>query len=274
MQIDAHQHFWRYKESMQWITPAMSAIRKDFLPADLWPLLKTNGIDGCIAVQAEQTKDETMFLLQLAEMNPFIKGVVGWVDLRAENINTQLADYSQHSKLKGFRHVLQSESPDFMLTKDFIKGISALKEFNFTYDLLIFPEQLAAAVSLVKQFPYQPFVIDHLAKPGIKEGTINQWATGIKSIAAYENVYCKISGLVTEADWHKWKRADFIPYLDIVIEAFGTGRIMYGSDWPVCLLAASYEQVMGIVREYFSSFSNTEQQALFGENASRFYQVS
>ena len=240
MRIDAHQHFWQYKESMDWITPAMSVIRKDFLPVDLSPLLKENGIDGCIAVQADQTANETLFLLEQSEKNSFIKGVVGWVDLRAENIVKQLSDYGQQSKLKGFRYVLQNEAPGFMLSTDFVRGIAALKAFNFTYDLLVFPHHLPAALDLVKQFPQQAFVIDHIAKPKIKEGAIARWGEDIAAIAKHENVYCKISGMVTEADWTEWKQADFIPYLDIITNAFGTGRIMYGSDWPVCLWAGSY----------------------------------
>lgn len=274
MPIDAHQHFWNYTDRMHWITPAMSAIRRNFLPAHLAPLLKQNEMDGCIAVQADQTAAETVFLLELAEENDFIKGVVGWVDLYAENITEQLSDYSQYTKLKGFRHVLQSETPDFMLHAHFVRGIGALNTFNFTYDLLILPEHLPAALALVKQFPQQPFVIDHIAKPNIKECVTDGWRQGIKALAEHENVYCKISGMVTEADWQAWEQDNFVPYLDIITEAFGTARIMYGSDWPVCLVAASYGDVTNIVNKYFSSFSNTEQQAIFGGNACRFYHLS
>ena len=274
MRIDAHQHFWRYADSMGWITPAMSVIQKDFLPADLSPLLKENGIDGCIAVQADQTREETNFLLELAGKHSFIKGVIGWIDLRAENITEQLARYSLHNKLKGFRHVLQSETPGYMLHPDFVRGIAALNAFNFTYDLLIFPQHLQAALTLVKQFPKQSFVIDHIAKPNIKGGLMDTWKDDIAAIAKHANVYCKISGLVTEADWVNWKQADFIPYLDIITENFGTDRIMFGSDWPVCLVAASYKDVTGIAEKYFSSLSNSEQLVIFGGNANQFYHLS
>ena len=274
MRIDAHQHFWRYTDSMTWITPAMSAISKDFLPAHLEPLLVQHNIDGCVAVQADQTIAETEFLLQLAEENSFIRGVVGWVDLRAANLAAQLSDYRKYPKLKGFRHVLQNESPEFMLAPDFINGLSALQPFGFTYDMLVYPEHLPSVLQLLKQFPEQAFVIDHLAKPSIKDGRIDNWETNIRAIAAHENVYCKVSGMVTEGDWQEWKTEDFIPFLDIVTESFGTGRLMYGSDWPVCLVAASYGEVMGIVRKYFSGFSETEQAAVFGNNANRFYYLS
>jgi L-fuconolactonase len=231
-------------------------------------------MDGCILVQADQTAVETEFLLQLAEENSFIQGVVGWVDLRSANITALLTDYSKYPKLKGFRHVLQNESPEFMLAPDFINGLAALQPFGFTYDMLVYPEHLPVVLQLLKQFPEQAFVIDHLAKPSIKDRRIDNWETNIRAIAAHENVYCKISGMVTEADWKEWKTEDFTPFLDIVTESFGTGRLMYGSDWPVCLLAASYGEIVGVVRNYFSGFSETEQAAVFGNNANGFYHLS
>ncbi len=273
MRIDAHQHFWNYSDSMTWITPAMSVIAKDFLPRYLQSLLAVNSIDGCVAVQAEQTTGETDFLLELARNNSFIKGVVGWTDLRAPNIIERLAAYTQNKKLKGFRHVLQVEAPEYMLHPDFMRGIGALETFGFTYDILVFPGHLEAVLELVKKFPGQPFVLDHMAKPNIREAEIDEWKKNIMSIAQCENVYCKISGMVTEADWQKWKPEDFIPYMDCIIESFGTDRIMYGSDWPVCLVAASYNEVIGIVEQYFSSFSENEQKAVFGENAKKFYHL-
>ena len=274
MRIDAHQHFWHYRDSMTWITPAMSAIAKDFLPADLAPLLAGKLIGGCVAVQAEQTTYETDFLLELAKNNLFIKGVVGWTDLRAPNITEQLNAYAENPTLKGFRHVLQSEAPEFMLHPDFLRGMGALQSFGFTYDILVFPEHLQTVLALVKKFPGQPFVLDHIAKPNIQEAEIDEWKKNIRAIAQCENVYCKISGMVTEADWQKWKQEDFIPYLDSIIEFFGTARIMYGSDWPVCLVAASYDDVIGIAEKYFCSFSENEQKAVFGENAKKFYHLS
>lgn len=274
MRIDAHQHFWRYNPVQhEWIDDAMAVIRKDFLPTDLRPVLQENNVDGCIAVQADQTEAETNFLIDLANENNFIKGVVGWVDLRAENIVERLAHYKQFNSVKGFRHVLQGEEPSFMLQPNFLRGIAALKEFNYTYDILIFPKHLSAAIELVQQNPNQQFVIDHIAKPYIKAGLIDEWKKDITAIAQFENVHCKISGMVTEADYLSWKSADFIPYLDAVVTAFGTKRIMFGSDWPVCLVAASYQQMLQIVQQYFSTFSIAEQQDFFGNNAASFYHV-
>ena len=218
--IDSHQHFWEYEPVKHgWIDDAMSVIRKDFLPADLQPILQENNIDGCIAVQADQTIAETDFLLLLQKENSFIKGVVGWVDLRTPNIEERLAHYKQFPAVKGFRHVLQGEAPEFMLQPDFLRGIAALKAFDFTYDILIFTKHLPAAIELVKQFPDQPFIIDHIAKPYIKAGLIEEWQKDIKAIAQYRNVHCKISGMVTEADHKLWNKADFTPYLDAVVDA-------------------------------------------------------
>jgi L-fuconolactonase len=272
--IDAHQHFWHYEPvKHSWINDEMAAIRKDFMPADLQLVLKENGIEGCVAVQADQTAAETDFLLQLSNENDFIKGIAGWVDLRSENIEERLAYYSQFKKIKGFRHILQGEEPEFMLQSSFVHGIAALQKFNFTYDILIFPKHLAAALQLVKQFPDQPFVIDHIAKPFIKDGLINEWKIGMEALAQYPNVQCKISGMVTEADMRNWKQTDFTPYLDVVTAAFGINRIMYGSDWPVCLSAGSYAAVINIVKDYFSSFSADEQNSFFRKNATEFYHL-
>ncbi|MCW3086659.1 MAG: amidohydrolase 2 [Sediminibacterium sp.] len=274
MRIDAHQHFWYYAETMSWITEDLHTIRKDFLPADLEPLLRKHSMDGCIAVQADHSRAETAFLLEQADAYEFIKGVVGWVDLRSEDIDQQLARYSHHPKLKGFRHVLQSEEPAFMLQPAFTKGIGALGAFGFTYDLLLFPEHLEAALTLVKKFPGQPFVVDHLAKPSIRSGEIDNWQKNIKALAACDNVYCKVSGMVTEADWQHLHYEVFVPYLAAVTEAFGTKRLLFGSDWPVCLVAAGYEEMISIPERYFAPFSAAEQAMIFGENARHFYHVS
>ena len=272
--IDSHQHFWQYNAvKHDWIDDAMAVIRKDFLPADLQSILQQHNIDGCIAVQADQTEDETNFLLALQQENDFIKGIVGWVDLRAKNITDRLAYYKHFNIVKGFRHVLQGEAPEFMLQQNFVNGIAALQAFDFTYDILIFPNHLPAAITLVKKFPEQKFVIDHIAKPYIKEGLIGEWKHAMKNIAQYPNVYCKISGMVTEADQQLWKPEDFTPYLDAAVDAFGTNRTMFGSDWPVCLAAASYTAMMDIVKDYFSSFSDTEQNNFFGNNAAAFYKL-
>jgi L-fuconolactonase len=274
--IDSHQHFWKFDPVRDsWITSDMHVIQKDFLPKNLQPLLAKNGFDGCVAVQANQSIAETNFLLELAAENDFIKGVVGWVDLQSTDIIDQLQQWKQYKKLKGFRHVLQGEiDRSFMLQPAFKKGIAALKQFDFTYDLLIHNDQLKYIPDFVNAFPEQKFVIDHLAKPDIKNDNIDQWEQDMMAVAQFENVYCKISGMVTEADWTNWKQADFIPFMDVVAEAFGQDRIMFGSDWPVSLLAASYDEVVGIVEEYFSSFTNDEQHKFFSLNAAKFYNLS
>jgi len=273
MKIDAHQHFWKYnKESHGWINDEMAAIRKDFFPGDLLPELSSNGIEGTVLVQVDQTEEENTFMLGLAEHNDFIKGVVGWVDLRSDKIESRLEYYQSKEKFCGFRHIVQGE-PDvnFMLGKAFQNGISLLEKYGFTYDILIFPTQLEAALKLVKTFPNQKFVIDHLAKPYIKKGEVEPWGKLMTEIAKYENVYCKVSGMVTEADFHNWKYENFIPYLDVVANSFGTSRIMFGSDWPVCLLGGSYSKVKGVTDNYFNAFSENEKKNIFGENAIRFY---
>ena len=273
--IDAHQHFWQFDPVRDsWITEEMAVIQRDFLPGDLEPMLKENGIDGCVVVQSAQSEAENTFQLANAENHDFIKGVVGWVDLWAENVEERLDAFSQFPKLKGFRYVLQgAEDPAIMLQPDFKRGIDKLKKFGYTYDILIFPNQLKPSREFVAAFPDQPFVVDHLAKPHIKEKKIDEWKKDIKEVAAHENVYCKISGMVTEADWQHWKREDLRPYIDVVVEAFGTKRIMFGSDWPVCLVAASYNETIDIVKDYFSSFSKDEQELFFGGNATSFYKL-
>jgi L-fuconolactonase len=273
--IDAHQHFWHYEPVRHnWINDEMAIIRKDFMPADLEPVLQANGIEGCVAVQADQTEKETAFLLELSAANDFIKGVVGWIDLRSPGLEERLAHYSAYKKLKGFRHILQGEEPSFMLQPDFTRGIGLLNKYHFTYDILVYPKHLAAATQLVQQFPDQAFVIDHIAKPFIKDGLIDEWKKNMLSVASHPNVHCKISGMVTEADMRKWKPADFEPYLDVVTGCFGVHRLMYGSDWPVCLAAGAYESVIGIVKKYFAGFSDHEQQLLFGKNAAAFYHLT
>ncbi len=273
--IDAHHHFWEFEPVRDsWITDEMKVIKKDFLPGDLYPLLQQNNFDGCVAVQANQSEEENRFLIELANGNDFIKGVVGWVDLKSNDIEKKLEHYKQFKILKGFRHVLQGE-PDrkFMLNPHFMKGISVLKKNNFTYDILIYTDQLPYINKLVAQYPEQKFVIDHLAKPDIKEKSIDEWKTDICAVAKHENVHCKISGLVTEADWIHWEQHDFVPYLDTIVEAFGTNRIMFGSDWPVCLVAATYKNVVEVAENYFFSFSASEQDKFFRANAIQFYNL-
>lgn len=273
--IDAHQHFWKFDPLRDsWINEDMKVIQRDFLPSDLEPLLQKNNFAGSVVVQSDQSEEENAFHLTNAEKFDFIKGIVGWVDLQAPNIKDRLEYYSQFKKMKGFRHVLQSEPQrDLMLKPAFMNGIGFLKQYNFTYDILIFENQLQYVPSFVAAFPGQAFVIDHIAKPLIKGGDISDWKAGIAAVAQFENVHCKISGMVTEAGWNDWKKEDFKPYLDAVLEAFGINRIMFGSDWPVCLVAGNYEEVAGIVEDYFSSFSQEEQDKVFALNATRFYNL-
>lgn len=275
MRIDSHQHFWKYHPVKEaWINEEMKVIQRDFLPADLLPLLEAKCMDGCVSVQADQSEEETLFLLELAKENDFIKGVVGWIDLRAGNLEARLEYFSQYKKLKGFRHIVQGESEvDFLLREDFCNGISQLAKYNFTYDLLILPKHLPYATALIKRFPEQSFVIDHLAKPDFKQIDFAVWEKGIRAIATCPNVMCKVSGLVTEADWNNWKKTDFTYCLDVVTEAFGMDRLLFGSDWPVSLLAASYVESCDIVEHYFSKFSNEEQDKFWGANAIEFYNL-
>ncbi len=273
--IDSHQHFWKYHPVKDaWISDDMKIIQRDFLPKDLEPILKENQIDGCIAVQADQSEEETHFLLELAQNNNFIKGVVGWVDLRSADLESRLDYFSRFEKLKGFRHIAQAEpDDDFLLGDDFCKGIAQLEKYNFTYDILILPKHLPYAVEFVKRFPIQKFVIDHLAKPDFKNQEFSDWEKGIKSIAKCENVYCKVSGLVTEGDWNDWTESDYTYCLDVVTESFGSNRLLFGSDWPVCLLAANYKQTTKIVANYFSKFPETDQEQFWSGNALRFYNI-
>lgn len=272
--IDSHQHFWKFDPIRDsWIDESMLKIQRDFLPEDLLPLLSQNKFLGCVAVQASQSEEETNFLLDLASKNDFIKGVVGWVDLRAENISERLNHFSQYEKLKGFRHVVQGEPDDFMFGKEFRNGIAALKQFDFTYDILIFHRQLPAAIDLVKSFPDQAFVIDHIAKPDIKSGEITSWKKGIEEIARFKNISCKISGMVTEADWNSWKPSDLKPYLDVIFENFPADKILFGSDWPVCNVAADYNNVVKTLEDYISKFSTEDQNKIWSENAKAFYKL-
>ncbi|MES2891814.1 MAG: amidohydrolase family protein [Bacteroidota bacterium] len=273
--IDAHQHFWQFDPVRDnWITDDMEVLQQDFLPDDLHPLLQVNDFDGCVVVQSDQSEKEDEFQLLNAEAFDFIRGIVGWVDLQAEDVEDRLAYYHSFKKMKGFRHVLQGEADRALMLKPaFRNGISKLNKFHFTYDLLIHPDQVGYAAALVQQFPDQRFVVDHLAKPFIKSGDITAWDADIRKLAKFENVSCKISGLVTEADWAHWKLEDFAPYLDVALQAFGTKRVMFGSDWPVCQLAASYEQVLEVVSAYFAGFTEHERELFFGINATKFYHL-
>lgn len=274
MRIDSHQHFWKFDPIRDaWIDASMEKIARDFLPEDLKPLLDQSKIDGCVAVQADQSETETDFLLDLAGRYDFVKGVVGWVDLRSPQLSERLEHYCNNSFFKGVRHIVQAEKDGFMLQESFLKGIQQLKDFNLTFDILIFPHQLEEAVALVKKNPEQAFVLDHIAKPYIKDKKIDQWAKHINQLAVHQNVYCKLSGLLTEADWNHWQEEDFTAYLTVIMEAFGTDRLMYGSDWPVCLLAGSYPHVVRIVENFISSLSTVDQKKIMGQNAHHFYNL-
>ena len=274
MTIDSHQHFWKYTPAeYPWMKPEWP-IRRDFLPPDLAPLLRAAGLDGCVAVQAQQTVAEARWLLSLADAHPIIKGVVGWVDLQSDRVEEQLAELARHPRFVGVRHVVQDEPDDnFMLRPAFQRGIGKLRQFNLAYDLLVFPKQLPAAIQLVANFPEQRFVLDHIAKPFIRDGTISPWREQIRELAKAPNVWCKVSGMVTEAKWDGWRAEDFRPYLDVVFAAFGAERLMFGTDWPVATLAGSYEQVHRLAADYTRGLSAEARGRFFGGAASEFYRL-
>lgn len=275
MRIDSHQHFWLYRpETHAWITGAMAVLQRDFLPADLEPLLRAEGFDGCVAVQAAQSLDETRFLLRLADESPFVKAVVGWVDLLSPDLPARLEALAPHPRLRGIRHIAQDEPDDAWLARpDVVRGVGTLRRFGLTYDILVYARQLPAALALARALPDQPFVVDHLAKPEIRAGRLAPWREDIRRLAELPHVQCKLSGLVTEASWDAWTPADLRPYLEVALEAFGPSRLMVGSDWPVCLLAADYPTVLGVAREFIRSLSPGEQAAVLGGNAARFYGI-
>jgi L-fuconolactonase len=274
MRIDAHQHFWNYdSERFDWINDDMAALRRNFLPEDLYPILQASQIDGCIAVQAEEHLRETAFLLELCEDHPWVLGVVGWAELAQDNLDEILDQWSNYSKLLGFREVLQSKEPEYMLRKEFIRGIHKLGQRGYTYDLLTYPNQLPAALQLVDACPNQFFVIDHLSKPDIKAGDWKAWKKSLQPFSERELVYAKVSGLVTEADWKKWSPADLFPYLEITLELFGPKRLLFGSDWPVCLVAGQYKEVLGVIESFADQLSAHEKEALFGGTAQEFYKI-
>ena len=274
MIIDSHQHFWNYDPIRDsWIDDSMSIIRKNFLPKDLEPILIENGVDGCIAVQADQSELETQFLIDCACSNSFIKGVVGWVDLTSKNIDNRLNHFSSNPSFKGVRHIVQAEKKNYLLRKDVQNGISKLKEYNLTFDLLIYPHQIMNAVELVKKFSDQTFILDHIAKPNISKPVSDEWKYGIKLLSENHNVSCKISGMVTETNNFKFNNNDFIPFLDVIFNCFGSERIMFGSDWPVCLVAASYNQTIKIIHNYLENCSKKIKDDIMGNNAVKIYNL-
>ncbi len=275
MRVDAHQHFWIYQpEEYGWIDDSMATLRRDFLPHDLQTELENCSFHASVAVQARQTLEETRWLLELAQHSPQIIGVVGWVDLRSPDVRSQLREFASNPKFVGVRHIVQSEPDDrFLLQPEFLRGIAALAEFDLAYDILIYTKHLSVAAEFVERFPRQRFVLDHLAKPPIKSGQIEAWAKGIRRLAALPNVFCKLSGLVTEADWQNWLPQQIAPYLEVAFEAFGPARLMIGSDWPVCLVAAKYAGALGVVQDYLLGQSIEVRDAVLGGNAQRFWRL-
>ncbi len=276
MIIDAHHHLWKFNEAdYAWMDKSMSILKKDYLPADLEKQLGGTDVVGTVVIQARQNLDETRWLLEMAGRYPFIKGVVGWFDLCSENLQAQLNEFTDDPRLVGARHVIHDEpDDDFMLRPAFIKGMEKLVRYSLSYDLLLFPKHLQRAFELVSLFPDQRFVLDHLSKPFIKAGMLDPWREEIGALASQPNVWCKISGMVTEADHEHWKYEDFIPYLDTVIEAFGTDRIMLGSDWPVCRLAGEYDQIMDIPVRYFNDLDPTDREKIFSLNCIKCYELT
>jgi L-fuconolactonase len=272
--IDSHQHFWEYHpQEYPWIKSDWP-IRRSFGPADLKPLLESVGLDGCVGVQARQTIAETQWLLDLAREHPFIKGVVGWVDLQSPEVSEQVGQFSANEKFVGVRHVVQDEPDDrFMLREAFLRGISELRQFGLAYDLLVFPKQLPSAIELAGKFPEQRFVLDHLAKPLIRDQVLEPWRSQLRALAKFPNVYCKLSGMVTEAKWRQWRSADFQPYLETAWEYFGEDRLMIGSDWPVCLLSGDYKETMAIALDFLKQFNDETRNKVLCTNTVQFYQL-
>jgi L-fuconolactonase len=275
MQVDTHVHFWKYnKERDGWITDNMRILQQDYLPQTISSTLKRNDIDGCIAVQASQAEVETLFLMELSKTHDIIKGVVGWVDLQKENIEERLRYFSQYPIIKGWRHVVQAEPNDFLLRKNFQHGVQALQHYGYTYDILIYHHQLKPAVEFVSRFPEQKFIIDHCAKPDVSNKKIDEWKSLMQEIAKHPNVYCKLSGLFTEAKWKQWSPNEFYPYLDVVFDTFGTNRLIFGSDWPVILLSGIYVQWKSLLEKYMENFGEEEREKVFGSNAIQFYNLN
>lgn len=274
MTIDSHVHFWKYdKKRDAWITNRMKVLQQDYLPEHIALTLKRNHVDAVIAVQADQSELETHFLVEMSKTHDWIRGVVGWIDLQNENIAERLEYFSQYAIIKGWRHIVQGEEDSFMYRESFRNGISMLQSFNYAYDILIYHHQLKAAIDLVSAFPDQKFVIDHCAKPGIKEKKMEEWKMYINEIAGNQNVYCKVSGLFTETAWKTWSPAEFYPYLEVIFNAFGTDRLLYGSDWPVLLLSGAYVQWKSLLEKYMENFKEDDQLKIFGLNAIQFYNL-
>ena len=275
MIVDSHQHFWQVgRFDYPWMSPEVEVLCRDYLPLALASVLNRNGVDKTIVVQASNSVAETRWLLDLAGQNSFIGGVVGWVDLKSDEVARQLDEFTTHPKFKGVRHLVESEPADDWLTqKGVIRGLHELSSRGLSYDLLVYIRHLKHARTVVEKCPELRFVIDHLAKPPIASGEIEEWAHELKTLAAFPNVSCKLSGLVTEANWTNWSVEDLRPYVEIALEYFGPTRMMFGSDWPVCLLAGSYDRVLGAAQSLLAEFSEEDRTLIFSENASRFYRI-
>lgn len=272
--IDTHVHFWNYHPVKDaWINEDMGVIRKDFAPKNLMRVYSELQIEGCIAVQASQTEDENKFLLDLAAQSDLIKGIVGWIDLKDDNLTDRLNYWHNFKLIKGWRHILQAEKPDFFKQKDFISGLKALKDYQYTYDLLIYHNQFPELLDLVAQIPDQALVLDHCGKPDVKQQNLKTWANHLKILAQNPNVYCKISGLLAEADWKNWTEKEIFNCFDVVFEHFTPQRVLYGSDWPVMLISRPYDVWFKLVYKYTQQFTQKEQKLIFGENAKAFYRL-
>jgi len=273
MRIDSHQHFWRYEPAhYPWIGERMGVLKRDYLPEELEPLLRASGFDGTVVVQAQQARAETEWLLELADAHDFIRGVVGWVDLCSEGVSAELARLARRPKLVGLRHIVHDEpDDDFLLRADFRRGLARLGEHGLVYDLLLFPKHLERARRVVEELPDQPFVLDHISKPFIRDGLVSPWREDLRRLAAFPNVSCKLSGMVTEARWDAWRPEDLDPYLDVVLEAFGASRLMIGSDWPVCTLAGDYARTMAVVVDWAARLPPADRSGILGWNAARIY---
>lgn len=273
MFIDTHQHFWKYNDlEYGWIDD--DVLKRDFLPTDLKPILKRNKFDGCIAVQARQTEEETEWLLSFAKEYDFIKGVTGWIDLCADNLSERLDYFSQYEDLKAYRHVVHDEPDDhFIIRPEFVKGIKSLVERGIPYEILIFARHLKPTIELVKLFPEHDFVIDHIAKPDMKKNGFDNWLKDIKVFDSFKNVRCKLSGMTTETHFHKWTDEEFYPYMEACLDIFGPNRLMMGSDWPVCLLSGEYDPTINVVRNFISTLTQDEQELILGLTAKDFYKL-
>ena len=273
--IDAHQHFWQLSRRFdyRWLdNPALAKIRRDYLPEDLEPLLQAEGVDRSIFVQTQHDVEENRWVLELAERHPFLTGVVGWVDLASETCEDQVVEFRSNPKFVGVRHVVQDEpDDDFLIREDILRGLKTLEKHGVPFDLLLYVKHLRHVPALARALPDLPMVIDHLSKPGIKEHRLDDWLEGFREAASYPNVFCKLSGMVTEADWTRWTVEDLRPYVRTALECFGPDRLMFGSDWPVCELAATYGQVRRALVEALGPISDSERSAIFGGTATRFY---